>query len=106
MLRNGIWGSEPDGVNDITCVRVADFDRQTFRVGLKEPTLRSITHSERSGRLLRPGNLLLEKSGGGEQQPVGAVVLFDRDDLLAVCSNFIARVEVAPTFDSRFLTYL
>ncbi len=25
--RNGIWGAEPDGVHDIVCVRVADFDR-------------------------------------------------------------------------------
>jgi restriction endonuclease S subunit len=49
--------------------------------------------------------LLLEKSGGGEQQPVGAVVLYD-EDKPAVCSNFIACMRVAPGFDSRYLCYL
>lgn len=26
-LYNGIWGDEPDGDDDIICIRVADFDR-------------------------------------------------------------------------------
>jgi type I restriction enzyme S subunit len=51
------------------------------------------------------GDLLLEKSGGGEIQPVGALVLYDHDTP-AVCSNFIARVTVADRYDPRFLTYL
>jgi type I restriction enzyme S subunit len=49
--------------------------------------------------------LLLEKSGGGDVQPVGRVVLFDLD-VPAVCSNFVARMPVAPGNDSRFLCFL
>ncbi len=103
--QNGVWGDEPDGLNDVPCVRVADFDRVAFRVNMGEPTLRSIEERVVKTRALRVGDLLLEKSGGGEKQPVGVVVLYDHD-LPAVCSNFIARMPVADGFSPRFLTYL
>lgn len=104
--RNGAWGEEPAGTTaDSICVRVADFDRLRLRVNLSEPTWRFIPESIRAAKTLRRGNLLLEKSGGGEQQPVGTVVLYD-DDTPAVCSNFIACMAVAPGFDSRYLCYL
>lgn len=90
--RNGIWGEEPQGdESDIECVRVADFDRAKLLVKEKIPTLRSVTMKEREGRTLRRGNLLLEKSGGGELQPVGQVVMYQHD-APAVCSNFVAKV--------------
>ena len=54
---------------------------------------------------MAPGDLLLEKSGGGEQQPVGVVVLFDHD-VPAVSSNFIARMPIREGFDPSFLTFL
>ena len=88
--QNGVWGDEPDGDNDIPCVRVADFDRTTFRVYGRVPTLMRDCTRHRIERTLRRGDLLLEKSGGGELQPVGAVVLYDADDE-AVCSNFIGK---------------
>ena len=104
--RNGIWGDEAQGdENDIPCVRVADFDRQKLRVELDEPTIRSVTGKERSGRLLSKGDLLLEKSGGGENQPVGCVVLYD-DARPAVCSNFVARVVVANDQHSSYWRYV
>lgn len=103
--QNGVWGDEPDGLQDIPCVRVVDFDRVGLRVNMVEPTLRSIEEWVVQARGLRPGDLLLEKSGGGENQPVGATVLYDHETL-AVCSNFIARMAVVPGFSPRFLTYL
>ena len=104
--RNGIWGEDAAGdENDIPCVRVADFDRINLRVKLNDPTIRNVTMKERSSRLISRGNLLLEKSGGGENQPVGCVVQYE-DDRPAVCSNFVARMEIAQGFDSSFLRYL
>lgn len=82
--QNGVWGDEPNRLNDVPCVRVADFDRVAFRVNLIEPTLRSIEAAVVQARGLRAGDLLLEKSGGGENQPVGAVVLYDHETLV-VC---------------------
>ena len=104
--RNGIWGEEAQGdENDIPCVRVADFDRQKLQVQLCQPTIRNVTDKERVGRLLERGNLLLEKSGGGEGQPVGCVVLYD-DPQPAVCSNFVAKVELAPGMNPSYWRYV
>jgi len=102
--RNGVWGDDPTGKGDVPCVRVADFNRDTLRVNSEIPTLRKISENDRDSRRLRRGNLLLEKSGGGERQPVGQVVLYDRDDD-AVCSNFIAKIELSSCEDSAFWCY-
>jgi type I restriction enzyme S subunit len=106
VCQNGMWGDEPvnDGT-DIVCVRVADFDRTKNRVVDTNLTFRSFSLSQLQGRILERGTLLLEKSGGGELQPVGVVVLYDLD-ILAVCSNFIARMPVARGYDPLFLCYL
>jgi type I restriction enzyme S subunit len=103
--QNGLWGEEPDGVDDVICVRVADFDRVRLRVALLNPTHRKLDRQTFLSRRLGRGQLLLEKSGGGELQPVGAVVLFDLDEP-AVCSNFIARVVLKDGFDARFMTFV
>ena len=103
--QNGVWGTEPSGENDIVCVRVADFDRTGLRANMDKPTFRSIESGVIQTHSLYPGDLLLEGSGGGEKQPVGAVVLFDSEKP-AVCSNFIAQLRPLNGFESRFLTYL
>jgi len=104
--RSGVWGADPQGdENDLRCVRVADFDRSSQRVHDSAYTIRNVTASERAGRVLKKGDLLLEKSGGGEKSPVGFVVLYDRDEP-AVCSNFVARVQLQDNMDSAFWTYV
>ena len=103
--QNGVWGGEADEVHDVVCVRVADFDRIQFLVRLDEPTIRSIDPRIAQTRRLEKMDLLLEKSGGGEKQPVGAVVMYDHGEP-AVCSNFVARMPVADGYHSRYLTYL
>lgn len=102
---NGTWGGDPNGYDDLICVRVADFDRLRQRVRLEKKTTRAVPLSERKFRLLKKGDLLLEKSGGGELQPVGTVVLYEHE-MPAVCSNFVARMPVSDQFNPCFLTYL
>ena len=102
---SGVWGADADGISDLPCLRVADFDRNQWRVRTDNPTTRAITQSERQGKVIRSGNLLLEKSGGGEKQPVGTVVLYDHE-LEATCSNFIEKLVVAESHDPRFLKYV
>ena len=101
----GLWGQEPYGRHDLPCVRVADFDRERLTVTTPVPTLRSIPPRDRPGRLLSRGDLLIEKSGGGERQPVGRVVFFDGEGE-AVSSNFIARLPSRPKHSSRYSLYL
>ena len=104
-LVSGVWGNDPDGENDVICVRVADFDRHALTVRVTRPTYRAVLDSQRRGRMLASGDLLLEKSGGGDSQPVGVVVLYGHS-VPAVCSNFVSRMLAAPGYDPRYLTYM
>ena len=102
---NGVWGDEPNDLEDLICVRVADFDRERFVVVNNPPTIRAIEAGQRRNRLLQKNDLLIEKSGGGEKQLVGCVVQFT-GNFPAVCSNFVARLPIARGCDPRYLTYL
>ncbi|MGJ8641149.1 MAG: restriction endonuclease subunit S [Opitutaceae bacterium] len=102
---NGIWGTEPKGGDKDTIVlRVADFDRATLSLNSEGYTYRRIDKYEKARRALKQGDLLLEKSGGGERTLVGQVVLFDKP-FEAVTSNFVAKMTPLDGFESRFLNY-
>jgi type I restriction enzyme S subunit len=103
---NGVWGEEAsNNSNDVVCIRVADFHRQKLEAAEpEEPTIRNVSNRDVETRSLRCGDLLIEKSGGGEKQPVGAVVLYT-GSILAVCSNFVARMRLAPGMSPSFWRY-
>lgn len=102
----GAWGNEPgSGEVDVLCVRGADFDTLNLGVNTASAPLRGLTHAEYRSRGLLPGDLIIEKSGGGEKSPVGRVVQWSSPDP-AVPTNFAARVRPAPSVDSRFLAYV
>ena len=56
-------------------------------------------------RKLQKGDLIIEKSGGGEKQPVGRVVLFDKDEGEFSFSNFtsVLRIKDNKELISEFL---
>lgn len=105
--RNGVWGEEPKGNKlDYPCVRVADFDRDNLSVQNKELTIRNIEMSNIESVLLVHGDLLIEKSGGGEKQPVGFVVQYTKNHP-AVYANFIAKLSINDKIAvSGYLKYL
>jgi len=104
--RAGIWGEEPTGgTNDLLCIRVADFDRFSFRAGRESTTLRSVPEAQAAPRLLQAGDVLLEKSGGTQDKPVGCAVSYD-GDARAVCSNFVAQLRPRAEHNSRFVGLL
>jgi len=102
---NGVWGEEPDGVDDVVCLRVADFNRDKYTVSTDAVTIRAIEPKQLKSRKLTRGDLLIEKSGGGEKQLVGCVVHFDHN-FNAVCSNFVARMPVAQHQSPRYWAYM
>lgn len=102
--QTGVWGDDPRGDDDdIRCVRVADFDRPRSTVGSVD-TFRSVTQKDREGRLLELGDILLEKSGGTDNNPVGFSVMFS-GTYPAVSSNFITRLRMKRTQLPRFWLY-
>jgi type I restriction enzyme S subunit len=104
---NGVWGNEEQGDNnDVICIRVADFDMATLGVSTRNLTVRNITESQQNGRTFNIGDLLIEKSGGGENQPVGRMIRFDlQNDKPAICSNFVGKLSIRDSFDSNFFLY-
>ncbi len=88
----GSWGDDPviDQTQDLVkVIRVTEFEMQNLSVKMEIPTLRSLKLSDNSKKFIQNGDLILEKSGGGEKTPVGRVVIFDRDpDFPTVNSNF------------------
>ena len=101
---NGFWGAEPDGINDLCVLRVADFNRDNFLINENKLTFRSIHPKEAENRLLKKGDLLIEKSGGGDKTLVGCVVMFDKQ-FSAITSNFVAKMTPNINTDSKYLTY-
>lgn len=102
----GSWGTEPeDGEISARCVRGTDFDYAVLRLNLERAPLRGFGVDEFKRRRARRGDLIVEKAGGGEQQPVGRVVLHDADEDV-MPTNFAGRLRPAQGVDSRFLCYL
>ncbi len=97
----GDWGSDPGaGVVDLQCVRAADFDFPNLRA-VSGPT-RAYDAKTLGAKLLRAGDMVVEKSGGGEGVPVGRVVAW-RGEAEAVPTNFAAGLRPAPDADPVFV---
>lgn len=102
---NGLWGADPKANNeDIVVLRVADFDRNKLVIDNSKLTFRNIKKSEIGNRLLKKGDLLIEKSGGGDKTLVGCVVIFN-ENYKALTSNFVAKMTPKSNVNSYFLNY-
>ncbi len=104
---SGLWGDDPkQNDDDAICIRVADFDYSKFSIKTEHLTLRSYGNLLSENKKLTKGDLLLEKSGGGELFPVGRVVRFNLDLGKTTCSNFIQKLSPSQKYCSSFLCYL
>lgn len=100
----GVWGGESGADEvEVTVVRSTEFTKRGF-LNFETGVPRSIKLSQLKSRELKPGDILLEKSGGGPDQPVGRVVFVtDAIPEKFVCSNFVQLVrpnskQVEPLF--------
>lgn len=103
---NGAWGEDEAGdENDVFCYRAADFDTDRMLVTQEKLVRRNVTPDVFRRKAVRPEHLLIEKSGGGENVPVGRVVRSLLDEP-AVFSNFLGLIEVDEAqADSNFMRY-
>lgn len=85
----GIWGEEAGEAEvDVSVVRVTEL-KAHGRIDPSSAVTRSVTLKQLSSRELQEGDLLLEKSGGGPNTPVGRVGYFSQEGTRTVCSNFM-----------------
>jgi type I restriction enzyme S subunit len=98
----GVWG--PDADHDgVSILRSKNF-RADGDISFDNLAIKDIAQKDRIRKLLLPGDILVEKSGGGPKQPVGRVVFFRGSARHHVFGNFIARLRVRPDVcDPRFL---
>jgi type I restriction enzyme S subunit len=102
----GSWGTEPGQSDiDLPCIRGTDFDHVRLRVEMRRAPVRGFTYGDIQTRAAVDGDIIIEKSGGGGQQPVGRAVLWDQPDPV-MPTNFAARLRTAPHADPRFVAYL
>ena len=104
---SGAWGEEATGKpGDCVCIRVADIDYDRLRLKDDLPrTYRNYEEKVIASLKLADGDILIEKSGGGEKTLVGRAVMF-RGTLQAVFANFMERIRCRDFVHSRFLLYV
>ena len=101
---NGLWkGKKPPFVN-VGVIRNANFTKD-FTLRFDNIEYLDVEERQYSKRKLQKGDLIVEKSGGSEKQPVGRAVLFDRENGEYSFSNFtsVLRVKDKNTLLSEFL---
>ena len=104
--QSGAWGEEAKtDENDRICLRIADFDYDNlrFKKNIKY-TIRNYNNVVIERTLLENGDILIEKSGGGEKTPVGRAVLFDME-IEALFANFMDRLRVLGNHSPNYITY-
>ena len=106
----GAWGNDPseETGENVICLRIADFDfeRGVFKnTDEGSLTVRNYTKRQASLLGLKLGDILVEKSGGGDTCPVGRCVLFDKS-YKALFANFMDRLRADDALCvARFLQY-
>lgn len=102
----GEWGDDPDAHDEgveLPVIRVADI--RGLDLTVQDLTIRRIKESKLTGRIIGKQTILLEKSGGGENNPVGRAVRTSMITFDAVCSNFMAKVDCGDTVAPSFVVY-
>ena len=101
---NGLWkGKKPPFVN-VGVIRNANFTKD-FTLSFDNIEYLDVEEKQYSKRKLQYGDLIVEKSGGSEKQPVGRAVLFDKNDGEFSFSNFtsVLRIKDQSELTSAFL---
>lgn len=108
----GDWGKDPDYISDdyanALCIRGSEFRNWQVAKGITA-SLRNVKKNNLKSRQLQLGDILIEISGGGPDQPVGRTVLIDKEalafqpDIPKICTNFLRLARPTRYIDSKFL---
>jgi type I restriction enzyme S subunit len=110
-FENGVWTGKKPPLVECAVLRNTNFGEEGT---LDYSNVAKISIEERalSRKKLVPGDIIIERSGGGPTQPVGRVAYFDKQDAEFCFSNFTSRLRVRkpdtidPCFLHLFLLFL
>ncbi len=102
-ILNGLWkGKKPPFVN-VGVIRNANFTKD-FTLRYDNVEYLDVEERQYAKRKLLKGDIIIEKSGGSEKQPVGRAVIFEKDNGEFSFSNFTSVLRLKDnTLLSRFL---
>lgn len=110
----GDWGKDESFVDEnfslAYCIRGSEIKNWDEDKG-KTSSLRMIKNSSIKTRILTEGDILVEISGGGPDQPVGRTILIDKSVLKykpnvpKICTNFLRLIRPVQGINSTYLNY-
>lgn len=90
---SGEWGSDDVDGTGIPVLRTTNFTNEGV-VNYNDVVTRQITKKNISEKMLRYGDIILEKSGGSDKQPVGRVIFFEGEENKYLFNNFTGLLRV------------
>ena len=103
---SGEWGADDESGSGIPVLRTTNFTNEGI-VNYENVVTRTIMKAGIDEKYLRPGDIILEKSGGSDKQPVGRVIYFDGPVKTYLFNNFtgLLRVKDPHRWYPRYVFY-
>ena len=103
---SGEWGEECAAGSGVCVLRTVNFTNEGV-ISFAKIAERAIKDRLVKAKKLCPGDIIVEKSGGTKDKPVGRVVYFDRSDGVFLTNNFtqVLRPD-SQRVDSKYLLYV
>lgn len=103
---SGEWGTDDETGDGIPVLRTTNFTNEGV-VDYRNVVTRTITKKKIEEKYLRKGDIIIEKSGGSDKQPVGRVIFFDGPEQTYLFNNFtgLLRVKDQTTWYPRYVFY-
>ena len=103
---SGEWGTDDKTGCGIPVLRTTNFTNEGI-VNYRNVVTRTITKKKIAEKYLRQGDIIIEKSGGSDKQPVGRVIYFDGPDSTYLFNNFtgLLRVKDRNVWYPRYVFY-
>ena len=102
----GEWGNDDETGTGIPVLRTTNFTNEGV-VNYESVVTRSITKKNIEDKFLRPGDIIIEKSGGSDKQPVGRVIFYEGPENTFLFNNFtgVLRVKDTSKWFPRYVFY-
>ena len=91
---SGEWGLDDNDGTGIPVLRTTNFTNDGI-VNFSNVVTRQINKKNLSDKYLKQGDIIIEKSGGSDNQPVGRVIYFDGQKNTYLFNNFTGLLRVA-----------
>ena len=90
---SGEWGNDDEEGNGIPVIRTTNFTNKGV-IDFSNVVTRKIIKKNISEKFLRNGDIIIEKSGGSDTQPVGRVVYFEAEENKYLFNNFTGLLRI------------